>query len=164
MRKSLASGFGFTAALVVIFGSDVASANNEYVGMTYEQAVESINGWGGNPTIATRTGDYLPTEQCRVSGSRTGGSPGNRKVLLDLNCNDTSALNGHAGNSVTTPQGQKVLKARDWAKKMSDNYAQLTAKGETPQCGAEQKYIDWCTQICKDSGSCSAELQEYLGL
>lgn len=171
MKKFWAGGLGVIATVVAILGSGASAADNEYNGQTFEQASQSISSWGGTAKIASREGSYLPTGECVVVGSKTSrfkDSSGNTNspntILLNLNCNDTSALNGHPGNSVTSEQGKKILKARDWAKKMSENYAQLTAKGETPQCGAEQKYIDWCTQICKESDSCSAELQEYLGL
>lgn len=169
MKKSLASGVGIAAALVAFFGSGSAGAINEYVGMTYEKAAASISNWG-TPVIASREGSYLPTDQCMVVGSKMASfldSSGNKqggKVLLDINCNDTTALDGHPGNSVVTPAGQDALKWRQRAKELSADYEKATAAGKTPACAKGPDYVEWCTKVCKLSGTCSADLAESLGL
>ena len=168
MKKSLARGVGVlgsAAALVAVFGSGSASAVNEYAGQTYEEAASSISDWG-TPVIASRVGSYLPTEQCMVTGSRAANfldSSGNGRsgtVLLDLNCNDTSAFNGHPGNSVATPEGRQVKEFRDAAVRINNDFAKATAAGQTSFCEEE---ADYCQKVCEESGTCSAELLDYLG-
>jgi hypothetical protein len=158
VKKSLASGVGVAAALVVVFGSGSAGAINEYVGQTYEKAAASISNYGGTAVIATRIGEYLPTEQCIVSGSHNS----NGKVLLDLNCNDTYAgKTGHSGNSAATPEGQQALKWIQRARAISEDYAKATADGTDSYCATD---ANWCTRICQQSGTCSSELSQFLGL
>jgi len=167
VKKTLVSGVGCAAVLVALFGSGSAAANpwDDYAGQTYEEAASSISDWG-TPVIATRVGSYLPTEQCMVTGSRdasfldssgydTGG------VLLDLNCNDTSAFNGHPGNSVATPEGKNVKLMRDSGTSYSEQYAKAVAEGQDFWCGEE---VEWCQKVCTEGGTCSAELTEFLGL
>ena len=115
MRNSLASGVGAAAALLLAFGSGSASAINEYSGQTYGDAASAISSSGQSAVIATKEGSYLPLDQCLVTGSRTSSGQSG-KVLLDLDCNDTSALNGHPGNSVTSPEGRQVQETRSSAK------------------------------------------------
>lgn len=168
MKKTLVSGVGCAAVLVALFGSGSAAANpwDDYAGQTYEEAASSISDWG-TPVIATRVGSYLPTEQCMVTGSRgasfldsSGYNPGGT-VLLDLNCNDTSAFNGHPGNSVATPEGKNVKLMRDSGTSYSEQYAKAVAEGQDFWCGEE---VEWCQKVCTEGGTCSAELTEFLGL
>lgn len=158
MKSYLASIIG-GAALVAVFGSGVANALNEYNGMTYEKAAETIQNNGGTPVIVTREGSYLPTEKCVVVGSRNAGS----NVRLDLNCNDTSALNGHPGNSVASPEGKRALQVRTTAKSLNEDYAASAAAGKQSYC--EQNAAS-CSNFCQGPGVglCSAELMQALGL
>ncbi len=168
MKKSVTGGVGVAAALLVVFGSGSASAVNEYAGQTYDKAVQAISSGGGTAVIATKEGSYLPLDQCLVVGSRSASfldSSGNKqggKVLLDLNCNDNSALNGHPGNSVTTPEGQKVHQIQNTAKQINENYAEATAAGQKSWC--EENSSD-CAQFCTNAGQglCSAEVMQLLG-
>ena len=107
MKKTLASGVGGAVVLVALFGSGSAAANpwDDYAGQTYEEAASSIGGWGGTPKPATRVGSYLPTEQCMVTGSRSG----NGTVLLDLYCNDRFASAGRSGYSAASPEGSAAI-------------------------------------------------------
>ena len=104
------------------------------------------------PVVGSRNASFLDS-----SGNRQGG-----KVLLDLNCNDTSALNGHPGNSVTTPEGQKVHQIQNTAKQINENYAEATAAGQKSWC--EENSSD-CAQFCTNAGQglCSAEVMQALG-
>ena len=166
MKKMLASLIGSLAFLAAIFGAAPANAINEYVGQTYEKASSNINQYG-KAVIASRVGSYLPTEKCIVTGSRRGNfldSSGNNQgstVLLDLNCNDTSAMGGHPGNSVMTPTGKRDQQQRESAKDISDNYAEATAAGQKSWC---EENADQCYNFCEKTGYCSGELNEYLGL
>ncbi len=167
MKKILAGAMGGAAALAVIFGAGSASADNEYQGRTYAQVQE---GTRGKAVIASRVGSYLPTEKCIVTGNRRASfldSSGNAnaKILVDLNCNDPQSPGGdgsdHPGYSVATPQGRKMVQLKEAAASISGNYAKALAAGKSPRCEAQYQR---CQQICRDAGSCSTELQEYLGL
>ena len=166
MKKILASAIGGVAVAAAVLGAGPANADNEYVGMTYGKAAESISGWGGTATIASRVGDYLPTEECLVTGSRSGNfadSSGNLRggqVLLHLNCNDTKT-DGHSGYSVMTPQGKKAQQTRQTANSINEDFAAATAAGEESWC---TKNADSCARFCENSGLCSAEVTEALGL
>lgn len=164
MNRFLAGGIGASFAALVMVNASPAYAINDYVGVTYEKAAESIKGWGGTPIIATREGSYLPTDQCMVVGSRTQSSTsGGGRILLDLNCNDTSALNGHPGNSVATPEGKRALQARQTAKSLNEDYAAKSAAGQQSYC--EENAAN-CIGFCQGAGAglCSPELMEALGL
>lgn len=167
VKKILAGAVCGAALAVAIFGAGPASAINELAGRTYEKAAAAISNSGGTAVIASRIGDYLPTNECIVTGSRPGNrldASGNSRggiTLLDLNCNDTSALNGHPGNSVVTPGGQKALLRREQAKSISENYAKALAAEKEPYCATK---VDTCILICKEGRVCSAELLEYLGV
>jgi hypothetical protein len=161
VKKFLVSGAGVAAALVMVFGTAPAGAVNEYVDMTYEKASAQISHGGRTPVIATRVGDYLSTDQCIVIGSRSvkGG-----KTLLNLNCNGGTALDGHPGNSVASPEGQKALLTKDRATRMSLNYEKSLKQGKTPSCFIDKGSTNWCIDICTKSRACSDELNEALGL
>ena len=159
MKKFIAGGIGGATALMVMLGTGSAYANNEYSGLTYAKAVEQIQGNGGTAVISTREGSYLPTEKCIVVGNRQQSG----KMLLDLNCNDTSALNGHPGNSVATPEGKKIQQARQTAKSLNEDYAAASAAGKQSYC--EQNAAN-CKGFCEGVGAglCSAELMQALGM
>ena len=160
MRKSLASGVGVAAALVVVFGSGSASAVNEFNGQTYGKAKERVSSWGGTLIISTREGSYLPTEQCLIVGTRSSGQSGG-KYLVDLNCNAPTAQSGHPGNSAATTEGQKAKALRDTSIRLSENYASAVAAGKPPFC---DDHVTYCQKQCQASGVCSDELLESLGL
>ena len=160
MRKSLASGFGVAAALVVVLGSGTAGAVNEYVGLTYGDAAAQIarnSGGRAKAVISTREGSYLPTDQCMIIGSRTS----NGNVLMDLNCNDVAA-GAHPGNSTANPEAARIYQLRKTATRISEDYADSVAAGKTPWC--DEKKASYCLKVCNAvSGYCSDELEEYLG-
>jgi hypothetical protein len=165
VKKILAGAVGGAAALAVIFGAGPAVADNEYKGLTYAKVQERT---GNRAVISSRTGSYLPTEECIVTGNRRASfldssGNGNAKILVDLNCNDTTALNGHPGNSVVTPAGQKALEVREKADNLSKNYARAIEAGTVPNCLSNEGAIGYCIKLCKESKNCSAELLEALG-
>ena len=160
MRRPVVGGVVVAAGLFAALGSGVVYANpyDPYSGQTYADAMSAINSSGGSATIATKEGSYLPLDQCIVTGSRRINS----KFMLDLNCNDTSALNGHPGNSVTTPQGQKVQQTQNTARDISENFAQATAAGQKSWC---EENAESCANFCtkQAAGLCSAEVMQFLG-
>lgn len=160
MLKSMTGVFGVAGALIVAFGSGSATANpyDAYSGQTYADAAAAISSGGGTAKIATKEGSYLPIDQCVVSGSRVINSV----VMLDLDCNDTSALNGHPGNSVTTPEGKKVQQTQQTAQDISENFAEATAAGQKSWC--EENASD-CWSFCNEAaqGLCSDEVMQFLG-
>jgi len=158
----LVSLLGLLAVALGLLGSGSASADNELAGLTYEKAQQSLRGRG---VIASRVGEYLPTDQCVVTGSRratfSDASGRNRgKVLLHLNCHDPMT-DGHPGFSAASPQGQKAQQLKDRAERLSNNYAAAVKKGVAPACEPNFKN---CQRICEQSGACSPELLKYLGL
>jgi hypothetical protein len=163
VKKILAGAVGGAAVFAAILGAGPANAVDEYKGLTYEKALEYMG--GQTPIIASRVGSYLPTEQCIVSGSRSGGfldSSGNSRggILLDLNCNDTKTA-GHPGYSVMTPQGKEAQQLRKTAISVNEDFAAAAEQGRESWC---QQNADRCVQVCERSGECSAEVSEFLGL
>jgi len=169
VKRTLARAAVFAVALVMFLGSGAASANpwEAYVGQTYAQVVEKTK---GRAVIASRVGSYLPTDECIVIGSRRtsfldASGNGNATFLVDLNCNDPQSVGGdgrdHPGNSVTSPAGKKMADYKDRAARLSANYASAMKAGKAPGC---ENAFAYCTKICKESGACSAELNDYLGL
>jgi hypothetical protein len=159
VTRILAGAVGVSCLALAVLGVADAAAVDEYKGRTYEQAQSSISSWGGKIEISSRVGSYLPTEQCVVSGSRT--DRGRSAILLDLNCNDTAAVYGHPGNSVTSPQGKRVQQRRESAERLSNNYEKAIAAGQEPYCARD---VENCIAVCEEARSCSAELSEFLGL
>jgi hypothetical protein len=162
VKKILAGAVGGAAALAVIFGAGPAVADNEYKGLTYAKVQERT---GNRAVISSRTGSYLPTEECIVTGNRRASfldssGNGNAKILVDLNCNDTLTA-GHPGYSVATDQGKKAQQLKTAATNISTNYEKQTAAGKDPFCAEKAEY---CQRVCQQAGSCSEELLEYLGL
>lgn len=158
MRKSLASGVGVAAALVVVFGAGSAGAINEYNGYTYAQAQESISSGGRITVIRSREGSYLPTEKCIVVGSRDTSGPAGRKVLLDLNCND-SVGGTHPGNSAASVSGKQAKALRGWAANINKDFAEATKAGKPSWC---EQHADSCQYACDQSEACSAEVLAFL--
>lgn len=165
MKKTLIRGVGVlgsAAVAVVLFGSGSASAVNEYAGLTYEEAA----GYGAPLKIASRVGQYLPTAQCIITGSRPANyldSSGNNAlagtVMVDLNCNDTMTA-GHPGYSVMSPKGKESQALKNTGKDISENYAQSVEAGQPSWC---EENGDKCWDYCEKSGTCSDEVLEFIG-
>ena len=141
MSRILGLTFGAVATgALALTASAVAHADNEYAGQTYAQAQQAIQQAGGTDTIATVTGDQLPTTQCRVTGSRTAGfldSSGNAatgRILLDLNCN---ADPNNPGNAVPSSQNQSAQnqdqQAQQQAEAQQNQGDELLQSQEVPQ-------------------------------
>ncbi|BBY64715.1 hypothetical protein [Mycolicibacterium helvum] len=151
MKKQLAicmGAVGAAAASFALLGSGVASATNEYVGMTYADASQQISGAGQSATIATRVGSFLPTDQCIVTGSRTAdfldssGTNAGGRVLLYLNCNNTFATAGVPGNSVGSPEGRAARSA----------YEQKVAEAQAEQQQSESAELDQTGNVPGEAG------------
>ncbi|MCX2928787.1 hypothetical protein ORI20_00775 [Mycobacterium sp. CVI_P3] len=147
MKKPLLLGLGavgVATATFAIFGSSVASATNEYAGETYADAAQAISDSGQSPTIATRVGSFLPTDQCMVTGSRSAnfldssGTSGGGRVLLYLNCNNNFAAAGVPGNSIGSPEGRQARSdyedqiAQQQAEAQQSETDELLQSGEVP--------------------------------
>lgn len=157
MKKILVSVAGGGAALAFMFGA-TANANpyDSYAGRTYAQVLEARGGDASSIKIASRVGEYLPTDQCVVTGSRRISSG----VAVDLNCNDQMGA-VRPGYSLASPEGQKVNQLKRVIAFIDRDFAAKTAKGEAPWC--EKDYVA-CKQKCEEAGTCSKELSDYLGL
>ena len=164
MRKSLSRGAGVIAgatALIMAFGMGSASAVNELNGAVYGDAKANIDSYGGKITIRTREGSYLPTEKCIIANSKKASDGG---WIVDLNCNDTYAgTTGHPGNSASSEGGQRALRYKKSAERLSKSYAYLVEQGDTSAFYCNEHLAD-CAKICEDSKACSPELAEYLGV
>ena len=166
MRKSLSSGIGVTAAVAFLFSAGLADANNEYKGLTYAKAKDSITSNGGAIVISSREGSYLPTEECIIVGSRranfldSSGKKSGYTVLVDLNCND-SVAGAHPGNSVASEEGKQAAKVRKYAAQVNKDYEESVAAGKPSYCETHNSGCKW---ICEQSQLCSAELLQFLGM
>ena len=147
MKKPLVLGVGavgVAAASFALFGSGVASAVNEYAGMTYADASQEISNSGQSATIATRVGSFLPTDQCLVTGSRSAnfldssGTSSGGQVLLYLNCNNSFAAAGVPGNSIGSPEGRQARSAyeeqlaQQQAEEAQSSSSELLQDGQVP--------------------------------
>ncbi len=89
-----------TAALCC---AGIASADQQVVGLTYDQAKQELSKSGMTIKIGTTIGDALQTGQCVVTQARTAptmgssGDTGSKEVILDLNCNKTAATTSPTG-------------------------------------------------------------------
>ena len=164
MKRFLGLAGALAAALVMLLGVGTSAANpyDPYYGATYAKVMERTS---NTAVIASRVGSYLPTDECIVTGTRKTVFNGSTKLLVDLNCNDPKSAGGdgndHPGNSVASPAGAKMAVQKDRAARFSKNYAASIEASKPPFCENEFNY---CKQICQQSGACSAELNEYLGL
>lgn len=105
------------ASIIGALGTPPANATNEYVGMTFERAVQAIKANGQRSKVVTRLGNFLPLRKCLVTGSRnsnsldsSGNSNGDR-VLIDLDCNAPFATAERPGHSIASPEGRAALSA-----------------------------------------------------
>lgn len=165
VKRLPAGGIVGAAVLMLILDAGSAAANNEWVGMTYAKAQQDASPYGMTLVVATKTGDYLPIDQCIVVGNRRASSTASgSRYYVDLNCNDLSAMNGHPGNSAATPEGKQVMEMKREAVSMNRDYAKAVANGNTPACFSTAAATRWCIKMCNTSKSCSLELNEALGL
>jgi hypothetical protein len=165
VRKFLSGGIGATVAVAFLFSAGPANAINEYQGLTYEKASDSITSNGGAIKIASRQGSYLPTENCVITGSRranfldASGQSSGYTVLVDLNCNDVVA-GERPGVSAASEEGRQVASYRRVAKYISKDYADAVAAGKESWC---ELHLRACEYNCKQAGTCSSEVMEFLG-
>jgi len=111
------------AASMALFSTGVAGAANEYVGMTYAEAVAALTKAGLKPVVATRVGEALSQDQCVVTRSentsRMAPASGKKQtfgmakdtVLLFLDCAAPIASAGTPGNSAASPEGRAAIAA-----------------------------------------------------
>jgi hypothetical protein len=106
---------GATAALMVMFASGVAAAD-DYAGKTYGDATKALSEANLKGVIASRVGDALADDQCVVTYSEKAPWIKGDKfasvtdtVLLHLNCNATVASATTPGNSAASPEGRAAI-------------------------------------------------------
>lgn len=141
MHTTFARGAGVVGAafaLTLVCGTGTASASNEYVGQTFNEAANAISSNGQSYRIQTRFGTFLPTGACIVSASRVNSFDG--VVRLDLNCNYMFALPGVPGNSMGNEAGRTARSAAEEQLAAQQAEAEAAAKeAEAEAAAAEQK-------------------------
>ncbi|SBS72251.1 conserved exported hypothetical protein [uncultured Mycobacterium sp.] len=169
MKRSVVSVAVAVLALVAgLIGAGIAAASGpNVVGSTYAKAAEKISNWGYTPVIASVVGDQLPTDDCIVTSSAqasnldSSGRSRGKQLLVNLNCNAGLAGPGKPGNSLATPEGQKVRAIQLKGEGISMDYTKALQRNKAPWCEANAQR---CQEICQQAGTCSADLLKYLGV
>jgi hypothetical protein len=148
LKKIIVSaGIGAAGVALGLFGAGIASAAPDVVGMTYGDAVSTIEDEGGTAKISVTVGDRQDAMgDCLVTNATDapfmrdiGGEFGHAdgEVLLALNCNRGAATAGVPGASAASPAGREfTAKAEEAAAAAQAEQDELAAAGETP--GAEE--------------------------
>lgn len=111
VKNHIMIGAVAAAAAATLCSAGIASADQQVVGQTYDQAKQELSKSGMTIKIGTTVGDELPTGQCVVTQARTApamgtsGETGSKEVILDLNCNKTAASTATATTAPTSPTG-----------------------------------------------------------
>ena len=127
MTKKLMILAAAAGAATTMFGAGVASADNEFSGKTYSEALQTLQARGLTAKVSARVGDRLSEGDCIVTGFTRSATPDggfNGKgqiVLVALDCNGAVATSGNPGYSAASPEGRAVInaaikdqKTRDW--------------------------------------------------
>jgi hypothetical protein len=122
VKKLIGIGTGAVGAAVAamgLFGSGVAAAAPDVVGMLYSDASTAISDAGATAVISVRVGDKAALDQCLVTNAwdsphiraANDGSFAHAKdeVMLALNCNGAVATANFPGNSAASPTGRDAL-------------------------------------------------------
>ncbi|HKV17746.1 MAG TPA: hypothetical protein VJR50_01850 [Mycobacterium sp.] len=148
LKKIIVSaGIGAAGVALGLFGAGIASAAPDVVGMTYGDAVSTIEDGGGTAKISVTVGDRQDAMgDCLVTNATDapfmrdiGGEFGHAdgEVLLALNCNRGAATAGVPGASAASPEGREfTAKAEEAAAAAQAEQDELAAAGATP--GAEE--------------------------
>ena len=144
MKKIIISaGVGAAGVALGLFGGGTAAAADDVVGMTYGDAVSTIEEGGGTAKIAVTVGDRqdamgdclvtnaTPAPFTRYNDGEAAHADG--EVLLTLNCNRGAATAGVPGASAASPEGRAfTAKAEEAAAAQQSEEAELAEAGETP--------------------------------
>lgn len=128
-----------------------SAAADSLTGKTYSEVAAKISEWDGKAIIKSVIGSRLPTDECVVTnwhrGSFRTSSGGKRggEFLLTLNCNARVAGPGVPGNSAVTAAGKQAKKDQEFALRISKNPA---------GCQESAAKMEWCQQICAQTGLC----------
>ena len=132
-----------------LFGAGVAAAAPDVVGMTYGDAVSTIEDGGGTAKIAVTVGDRQDAMgDCLVTGASdapfvrdVGGEFGHAdsEVLLTLNCNRGAATATTPGASAASPEGRDFqAKAEEAAAAQQNEQDELAQAGAVPGEGTPE--------------------------
>jgi hypothetical protein len=137
----LAAAVGAASAM---FGTGVASADQDLTGMTYSEASSAIQQMGATPQVSARVGDRLSQGDCIVTGHTKSAVPphgfrgaGSNVVLVALDCNGNVASATNPGYSAGSPQGRELIKQQQV------NEWKATDEGQAWCRSAEQQHPDW---------------------
>jgi hypothetical protein len=137
----LAATVGAASAM---FGAGVASADPDMTGMTYSEAVSTIQQMGATAQVSARVGDRLSEGDCLVTGHTKSAVPprgfdgaGANVVLVALDCNGNVASATNPGYSAASPEGRKL-------KEDQANKAWLATDDGQAYCQkAEKQHPEW---------------------
>ncbi|RDH78847.1 hypothetical protein DVS77_09560 [Mycolicibacterium moriokaense] len=140
---------GVAMGALGLFGAGIASAAPDVVGMTYGDAVSTIEDGGGSAKIAVTVGDRQDAMgDCLVTGATDspfvrddGGefAHSSGEVLLALNCNRGAATATVPGASAASPEGRDfTAKAEEAAAAQQSQQDELAQSGEVPGDTANQ--------------------------
>jgi hypothetical protein len=143
VSASTVGAAGVAMGALGLFGSAVASAAPDVVGMTYGDAVTAIEDEGGTAKIAVTVGDRqdamgdcLVTNATDASFYRDVGDAyenAEGEVLLTLNCNRGAATATTPGASMGSVAGRDFQAAAEEAAEAQQNEeAELAEAGELP--------------------------------
>jgi hypothetical protein len=123
-RTAVTLGASTAAVAMGVFGSAVAHASPNVVGMTYGEASSELSTAGFTPVVSTTVGAALPWPDCVVTHQRdrTAPAPPNsqwnggadvEQTLVTLNCNASLASPGYPGNSLASPEGRSAAASEE---------------------------------------------------
>jgi hypothetical protein len=144
MSKKFMVLLAIAGATSATFGTGVASADQNLVGMTYSEASQAIQQTGSSAQVSARVGDRLTESDCLVTGATRSAAPprgfdnaGSKIVLVALDCNGDVASATNPGYSAGSPEGRKLVKdqkAMEW---------KATADGQAWCAKAEKQHPEW---------------------
>jgi hypothetical protein len=143
ISASTVGAAGIAMGALGLFGAGTASAAPDVVGMTYGDAVSSIEEGGGTAKISVTVGDRQDamgdclvtnaTDAPFVRDSEGEFAHADGEVLLALNCNRGAATGTTPGASAASPEGRDfTAKAEEAAQQAQSEQGELAQAGATP--------------------------------
>lgn len=150
ISASTVGAAGVAMGALGLSGASVASAAPDVAGMTYSDAVSTIEDGGGTAKIAVTVGDRQDAMgDCLIARASDApfvrdvdGSFGHAdsEVLLTLNCNRGAATATTPGASLGSPEGRAFqAKAEEEAAAQQNQQDELSQAGQVP--GAAEPVI-----------------------
>jgi hypothetical protein len=120
MTKKLMVLAAAVGAAATVFGAGVASADQNYNGMKYSEALSKIKAAGATAKVSARVGDQLNEGDCLVKSYTKSALPArgftmkgpSSIVLVALDCNGGVASPGKPGLSAASPEGRKAVELK----------------------------------------------------